>query len=72
MGGAEVQLHPFLTLFTKWRRVVKSTSQSLYPREESFYALNNRLGGPTSCLDISEKRKIACLNWGPKPVPCSL
>jgi len=41
-------------------------------REESPYPLNKRLGGPTACLDISKKRKIACLYWGPKPVSCSL
>jgi hypothetical protein len=53
-GGAEVQLHSFLTLATKWRRVVNSTPQ---PREESLYPLNKKLGGPTACLDISEKKK---------------
>jgi len=31
-GGAEVQLHSFLTLATKWRRVVNSTPQPLYPQ----------------------------------------
>jgi len=42
------------------------------PREESPYPLNKRLGGPTACLDISEKREIACPYWGPKSVSCSL
>jgi len=67
-GGAEVQLHSFLTLATKWRRVVNSTPQSLYHQGITPYPLNKRLGGPTTCLDISKKRKIACLYWGPKPV----
>ena len=31
-GGAEVQLHSFLTLATKWRRVVNCTPQPLYPQ----------------------------------------
>jgi len=59
-GGAEVQLHSFLTLATKWRGVVNSMSQPLYPQGRIPYPLNKRLGGPTACLDIS-KRKIACL-----------
>ena len=42
------------------------------PREESIYPLNKRLGGPTACLDISEKRKITWIYWGPKSVSCSL
>ena len=31
-GGAEVHLHSFLTLATKWRRIVNSTSRPLYPQ----------------------------------------
>ena len=73
-GGAEVQLHSFLTLATKWRRVVNSMPWPLYPKEESPYPLNKRLGGPTSCPDrsgqVRSKRKIACLYWGPKPISC--
>jgi len=42
------------------------------PREETLYPLNKRQGGPTACLDILEKRKVACLYCGPQPVSCSL
>jgi len=63
-GGAEAQLYSFLTLATKWRRVTNSTPRPL-PREEFPYPLNKRQGRPTACLNISEKRKIMCLYWGP-------
>jgi len=41
--------------------LINSILTAMNNREESWYLLNKRLGGPTACLDTSEKRKIACL-----------
>jgi len=71
-GGAEVQLHSFLTLATKWRRWLTSCPGHFTPREESPYPLNKSLGGPRARLEISEKRKVSCPYWGPKHISCSL
>jgi hypothetical protein len=44
--GAEVQLHAFSDLGTRWRWVVSFMSQPLYPQGKSpWYSLDRRLGG---------------------------
>jgi hypothetical protein len=57
-GGAKVQLHSFLILATIWRWVINYIPWPLHPMEESTYSLSKRLGDPTACLGIAEKRKI--------------
>jgi hypothetical protein len=64
-GGAEVQLHSFLTLTLK-------KSGQLHALATLPPGKNPCTLCPTTCLDISEKRKITRIYWGRKPVSCSL
>jgi hypothetical protein len=46
---AEVQLHSFFDLGTRWRWVVSFMARQLYPQGKSpWYPLDRRLGGPQS------------------------
>jgi hypothetical protein len=47
--GAEVQLHAFFDLDTRWTWVVSFTHRPLYPQGKSpWYPMDTRLGGPQS------------------------
>jgi hypothetical protein len=55
-GGAELQLHSFLTLALEGGWVINFTPLGESPQ----YPLDIRLSGPWTSLDVSKKRKSSC------------